>query len=117
MQETEKVRDLAYEYAEEIAKMLDRVPRQMLLLFKLNDCMRHANIELGAQVNTFAIAARVATRSICAEEEHATKKSLLSRLRARLVTWWTLLVLELRLFVFRTLQALQLKHAQRLHAS
>ena len=94
------VSQLAYQYAEEITQMLDRIPRQMLLLLKLNDCLLHANVELGGRVNTFAIAARVATRAICAEAERsANPGTMFGRLLLRLKTWWKVVLLELRLLM------------------
>ncbi|CAN0397689.1 unnamed protein product, partial [Hapterophycus canaliculatus] len=58
--ETEKgmVRGYVQQYAPEIAMLLSKVDRQMLLLFKTNDCLRHIDRTLGAPINTFVIAAK-----------------------------------------------------------
>ena len=37
----------AAQYARQIGLVLDKVPRPMLLLFKTNDCLRHAERQLG----------------------------------------------------------------------
>ncbi|CAM9216254.1 unnamed protein product, partial [Heterosigma akashiwo] len=49
------IQGYAQKYAGEISTMLNSVPRQMLLLFKANDCLRHIDRRLGAPVNTFLI--------------------------------------------------------------
>lgn len=51
------IRGYAQRYMREITEVLNRVPRQMLLLFKANDCLRHIDRALGAPVNTFCITA------------------------------------------------------------
>lgn len=42
------IRGYAQQYIGEIIKLLDKVPRQMLLLFKMNDCLRHVDHVLGS---------------------------------------------------------------------
>ncbi|CAN0483872.1 unnamed protein product, partial [Ectocarpus sp. 12 AP-2014] len=76
--ETEKgmVRGYVQQYAPEIAMLLSKVDRQMLLLFKTNDCLRrgsgvgfaHIDRTLGAPINTFVIAAKTCI-SVLREED------------------------------------------------
>lgn len=42
-------------YYFEITELLNTVPREMLLLLKMNDCLRHIDRELGAPVNTSCV--------------------------------------------------------------
>lgn len=58
----------AKRYFKEISLVLNRVPRQMLLLFKCNDCLRHIDRKLGAPVNTFLITAKTCARALWAHE-------------------------------------------------
>jgi len=46
------IRGYAQRYLKEIISMLDIVPRQMLLIFKMNDCLRHVDYALGSPTNT-----------------------------------------------------------------
>lgn len=41
-----QIRGYAQQYAKGIAVVLERVPAPMLLLFKTNDCLRHAERKL-----------------------------------------------------------------------
>ena len=41
-----------------VAIVLDRVPPPMLLLFKTNDCLRHAERQLGVGVNSLLVTLR-----------------------------------------------------------
>lgn len=42
-------------YYFEITELLNTVPREMLLLLKMNDCLRHIDRELGAPVNSSCV--------------------------------------------------------------
>eukprot|EP00904_Undaria_pinnatifida_P013132 jgi/Undpi1/894/HiC_scaffold_10.g04358.m1 len=78
--ETEKgmVRGYVQQYASEIAMLLGKVDRQLLLLLKMNDCLRHIDRTLGAPINTFVIAAKTCIAVL--REEDA--KEALARLGA-----------------------------------
>eukprot|EP00802_Teleaulax_amphioxeia_P009485 Tamp_09502.p1 GENE.Tamp_09502~~Tamp_09502.p1 ORF type:complete len:492 (-),score=58.02 Tamp_09502:375-1850(-) len=52
------LKQYAAHYALDIAAMLNKVPRQMLLLFKANDCLRHVDRRLGSPANTLISTAR-----------------------------------------------------------
>ncbi|KAG5182505.1 hypothetical protein JKP88DRAFT_255919 [Tribonema minus] len=56
------------QYFAEIQQLLARVPRDLLLLLKTNDCLRHIDRALGAPVNTFLVAARIAVDVLEQEE-------------------------------------------------
>lgn len=54
--------------------MLDKVPREMLLLFKMNDCLRHIDHALGVRsVNTLVIAGKYAAGTIYREEDRCLR--------------------------------------------
>ncbi|CAM9871206.1 unnamed protein product [Ascophyllum nodosum] len=52
------VRGYVQQYAAEIVALIGKVDRQLLMLFKTNDCLRHIDRTLGAPINTFVIAAK-----------------------------------------------------------
>ncbi len=47
------IRSYAQRYYFEIVEILNSVPREMLLLLKMNDCLRHIDRQLGAPVNRY----------------------------------------------------------------
>lgn len=58
------IRGYAQQYLNDIILMLDKVPRQMLLLFKMNDCLRHIDIALGSKANTLVISGKYASELV-----------------------------------------------------
>lgn len=58
------IRLYAQRYLKEIIDMLDIVPRQMLLIFKMNDCLRHVDYALGSPANNLVIAGKYASRRV-----------------------------------------------------
>ena len=54
------IQGYAQRYLKEIVAMLDIVPRQMLLIFKMNDCLRHVDMALGSPANNLVVAGRYA---------------------------------------------------------
>jgi aarF domain-containing kinase len=58
------IRGYAQQYLNEIILMLDKVPRQMLLLFKLNDCIRHIDTALGSSANSLVISGKYASELV-----------------------------------------------------
>jgi len=58
------IRGYAQRYIKEIIDMLDIVPRQMLLIFKMNDCLRHVDMALGSPVNNLVVAGRYASARV-----------------------------------------------------
>jgi aarF domain-containing kinase len=54
----------AQRYLREIIDMLDIVPRQMLLIFKMNDCLRHVDCALGSPANNLVVAGKYASKRV-----------------------------------------------------
>lgn len=54
----------AQRYLREIIGMLNVVPRQMLLLFKMNDCLRHVDYALGSPNNNLTVAGKYASKRV-----------------------------------------------------
>jgi hypothetical protein len=50
--ETEVLRGYAHKYFGDIVALLGKVPSDLLLVLKTNDCLRHLDRALGAPVNT-----------------------------------------------------------------
>lgn len=74
------IRSYAQRYLKEIIQLLDQVPRQMLLLFKMNDCLRHINHALGCSpTQNIFISGKYATTAIYKEEQQSQKYELSSR--------------------------------------
>lgn len=69
----------AAQYAGDIARLLLRMPRELLLLLKTNDCLRSLDATLGQPLNNFLITARYVSRAL-AEERLAAKPGLKTRL-------------------------------------
>ena len=81
--------------------MLNQVPRQMLLLFKANDCLRHVERRLGAHANSLESTARHTAQALVG---HAFKtRSLLAIARAVCELW----LLEAALFSWRVHRAVK----------
>ena len=62
------IRSYAQRYYFEIVEILNSVPREMLLLLKMNDCLRHIDRELGAPVNSSLVTAEEAVKALLREE-------------------------------------------------
>jgi aarF domain-containing kinase len=62
------IKGYAQRYIKEIINMLDIVPRQMLLIFKMNDCLRHVDMALGSPVNNLVIAGQYASKRVYESE-------------------------------------------------
>jgi len=70
------IRGYAQRYLREIIDMLDAVPRQMLLLFKMNDCLRHIDHDLGSSpTNSLVVAGTYATKALYDEHRNNEKKT------------------------------------------
>ena len=95
-----QISNYAQQYLREIVLVLERVPAPMLLLFKCNDCLRHAERQLSAGrsagIDSFLMTLRFCLRAaldhqppILAEVTSVGQRmrSRLRRLRLRLVLW------------------------------
>lgn len=100
-QEREVLQAYAAHYGKEIGALLGKLPRELLLLLKTNDCLRSVDALLGSPVNTYAVTARECCRALAerrAEEapgvraRAAAAADLLgveARMRAMAaLTWW-----------------------------
>ncbi|GAB4820114.1 hypothetical protein N2152v2_007160 [Parachlorella kessleri] len=70
-EEAAMIQEHAARYAQEITELLGKMPRQLLLLLKTNDCLRSVDVQLGTPVNTFVITARACIRALSAERWHS----------------------------------------------
>jgi aarF domain-containing kinase len=82
----------AQRYLSNIFDLLNTLPRQMLLLLKMNDCLRHIDQSLGSPTNTLVISGKFAARSIY---EGGVYDSRLERLQS----WWSYMQVLLRIKV------------------
>lgn len=74
--DTAMIRGYAQQYLPQIIAMLDQVPRQMLLLFKLNDCLRHLDLALGSSpTHSLLIAGRYAAKAVYEHEKSNQKET------------------------------------------
>ena len=62
--EKEEIQEFVGQHAQEIGSLLSKLPRELLLLLKTNDCLRSVDQELGAGYNTFMVTARECTRAL-----------------------------------------------------
>merc|ERR1711957_694064 len=69
------IRGYAQRYLKEIITMLDIVPRQMLLIFKMNDCLRHVDTALGSPVNNLVVAGKYASKRVYESDKRKQKQS------------------------------------------
>ncbi len=63
----EQLARFAAEHVREISDMLQKMPREMVLLLKTNDCLRSVDSLLGEKINTFVITARECTKALAAD--------------------------------------------------
>lgn len=75
------IRGYANQFLSEIFMLLGILPRQMLLLLKMNDCLRHIDFALGSPANTLVVAGRYASRAVC-ENEMKIGRSVQSRFKS-----------------------------------
>lgn len=71
----------AQQFLTDIIEILDTLPRQMLLLLKMNDCLRHIDFSLGSPTNTLVITGKYASRAVY-EDTLARSSSWLERMSA-----------------------------------
>jgi aarF domain-containing kinase len=54
-------------FIQKIFGLLDTMPREMLLLLKMNDCLRHIDYSLGSPTNTIVVCGEYAARAVYAD--------------------------------------------------
>lgn len=58
------IRGYAKQFLKDIFVLLGTLPPQMLLLLKMNDCLRHIDFALGSPANTIVIAGKYAAKAV-----------------------------------------------------
>ena len=91
-----RIRMNALIYMSDITLLLDTVPRQLVLILKTNDLLRSAEHVLGASNHrqSFITMSKYCVRAI-GDHEAQQSTSWLQRLRVRVRTQWTLLLVNL----------------------
>lgn len=79
------IRGYAKQFLSEIFALLGVLPRQMLLLLKMNDCLRHIDMALDSPANTLVIAGKYASKAMYLQEWQDSGGSLARKLQA----WWS----------------------------
>ena len=87
------MRGYAQTYLVQIFELLATLPRQMLLLLKMNDCLRHIDYSLGSPTNTMVICGRYASLAVY---EDTLRKPQLSFVK-RIQSWLTYMHVLLRI--------------------
>ena len=85
----------AQRYLPEVLALLDTLPRQMILLLKMYDCLRHIDRVLGRPTNSLVIAGKFAARALY---EHDMQQPHLSYLE-RFKIWLNYMSVALRIQV------------------
>jgi aarF domain-containing kinase len=70
------IRGYAKQFLSEIFALLGVLPRQMLLLLKMNDCLRHIDMALDSPTNTLVIAGKYASKAIYQHDVQASRSSI-----------------------------------------
>lgn len=76
------IRGYAKQFLTDIFVLLGVLPRQMLLLLKMNDCLRHIDFALGSPTNTLVVAGKYASKAVYEEEAKKPTRSLRSRIQS-----------------------------------
>lgn len=61
------IRAYVNQFIHQIFGLLDSIPREMLLLLKMNDCLRHIDYSLGSPTNTVVVCGEYAARAVYAD--------------------------------------------------
>lgn len=88
------IRGYAKQFLSEIFMLLGILPRQMLLLLKMNDCLRHIDFALGSPTNTLVVAGKYASKAVY---ENDVKKG--SSFGWRLQSWFSYVRVLLRIHI------------------
>ena len=75
------IRGYAKQFLKDIFLLLGTLPPQMLLLLKMNDCLRHIDFALGSPTNTIVIAGKYAAKAVYDDEKKAAS------LNTRFLSW------------------------------
>ena len=89
------IRGYAKHFLKDIIALLGTVPRQMLLLLKMNDCIRHINYALGQPTNTLVVAGKYASRAVYEHQLQQPNVTWKVKFQAWLDYTWILLRIQL----------------------
>jgi hypothetical protein len=78
MQDNSKLRGYAKQYHNQISELLRRMPRELLLLLKANDCLRSIDVVLGRPLNTIAITARACSKAAVEADSIAARQGAIN---------------------------------------
>lgn len=67
------IQGYAQHFIKDIFGMLATLPRQMLLLLKMNDCLRHIDYTLGSPLNNLVAAGKYASKAVYKDEMKKAK--------------------------------------------
>lgn len=83
------IRGYAKQFLGDIVKLLGALPPQMLLLLKMNDCLRHIDMALESPTNTLVIAGKYASKAVYQHQIQKTNNdvSLTTASMNRLQYW------------------------------
>lgn len=90
------IRGYAKQFLSEIFVLLGVLPRQMLLLLKMNDCLRHIDMALESPANTLVIAGKYASRAMYLLEWQNSGSSLARKVQA----WWSYVRVLIRINIY-----------------
>ena len=94
------LRHYAVKYMGSILKLLEDVPRELPLLLKMNDCLRHIDHELGRPRNAnLELCAREASRGRMESALKDKTKGWVEKMTARVRHWFVVIRVKL-LFKF-----------------
>jgi aarF domain-containing kinase len=99
------IRGYAQKYLPDIVALLDRLPRQVLLLLKMNDCLRHIECRLlGSPTCTLIVTGRYAARAVHRHqmEDRSLSSSSSAHWVRRLSIFWSHLSVQMRLQMHET---------------
>jgi aarF domain-containing kinase len=85
------IKGYAQQFLHEIFGLLNRLPRQMLLLLKMNDCLRHIDYILGSPTNTVVVTGQYAAEAVYRENLRHSRSWW-----DRWHNWWTLMQIHFR---------------------
>jgi len=93
------IRGYAQRYLPNIMALLAVIPRQMILLLKMNDCLRHIDYKLGSPANTLLVTGQYAAKAIY---QDSLASSSASSWLDRFKLWWSYFLVNLRIRTHET---------------
>ena len=88
------IRGYAKQFLKDIFVLLGTLPPQMLLLLKMNDCLRHIDFALGSPTNTIVIAGKYAAKAVYDHQIRTASPS------ARFAAWFQYMKVLVRIQIY-----------------